>query len=65
MRLAGIVSRSEEGQALSLGQAVRRWLAAWVTVAFLALPLLLLVTERSLADRLSASETWERPPEAD
>jgi uncharacterized RDD family membrane protein YckC len=64
MRLAGIISRSEDGLALSLGQAFRRWLGAWTTVVLLALPLFLLITERSLADRISASATWQRPPEA-
>ncbi|MBZ0110985.1 MAG: RDD family protein [Thermoanaerobaculia bacterium] len=64
MRLAGLISRGDEGQALSLGQAFSRWLGALITVACATLPLLLLVTERSLADRLSASTTWERPPQA-
>ena len=46
----------QEGQPLHFLQTVLRWLAACLTVACAGLPVVLLVTGRSLADRLSGSE---------
>ncbi len=58
MAKAGIVARSRDGQALSFSQAALRWLASVLTVAALGLPLILTATTgRSLADRLSGSQT--------
>lgn len=58
MERVGIVARSRDGQALSFSQAALRWLASVLTVVFLGLPLILTAaTGRSLADRLSGSQT--------
>lgn len=51
-------ARAEDGEPLTFGQTVRRWLAALFTLALGGLPLVLALGERrSPADRLSASET--------
>ena len=58
MAKVGIVARSRDGQALSFSQAALRWLASVLTVASLGLPLILTATTgRSLAERLSGSQT--------
>jgi len=58
MAKAGIVARNRDGQALSFSQAALRWLASVLTIASLGLPLILTgTTGRSLADRLSGSQT--------
>lgn len=57
MMLAGIVSRDDEGEPLTLQQAALRWLAGLVTWLLLGLPGLLTLTGRSLTDRLSGSRT--------
>jgi len=62
---AGLVARSLEGQggeagALTFGQTALRWLSGLLTVALLGLPSLLVwVGGRSLADRVSGSQTWQ------
>ncbi len=51
-----LTARAAGGVRLTIGQAVRRWLGAALTVLGLGLPLALLATNgRSLADRLSAT----------
>lgn len=57
MAWAGIVARSPGGEALSFGQAARRWLGGWLTALLGGLPGLLLFSGRSLTDRLSGSRT--------
>jgi uncharacterized RDD family membrane protein YckC len=57
MTWAGLAAESADGQPLSFDQTARRWLGALLTLALLALPLLLAATGRSLADRLSGSRT--------
>lgn len=58
MAWAGVEARAPDGQGLTAGQTVRRWLGALLTVALLGLPVLFaLVDGRSLADRLSDSES--------
>jgi hypothetical protein len=60
MVVAGLVARSAGDQPLSFGQTGLRWLAGLLTVVGLGLPLALVLTRRSLADRLSGSATYER-----
>jgi uncharacterized RDD family membrane protein YckC len=50
----GLVARSIDGGPLTIGQAVRRWLGALLSVATLGL-FLALGKERTLSDRLSGS----------
>ncbi|MDX1503477.1 MAG: RDD family protein [Thermoanaerobaculia bacterium] len=52
-----LVARNESGGPLTFGQTFLRWLAALVTFALAGLPAALLLTGRSLADRLSGSQT--------
>lgn len=54
MAKSGLVARSIDGGPLTIGQAVRRWLGALLSVATLGL-FLALGKERTLADRLSGS----------
>lgn len=54
MARLGLVARSLDGGPLTIGQAVRRWIGAIMSIATLGL-FLLLGTERTLADRLSGS----------
>jgi uncharacterized RDD family membrane protein YckC len=59
MAWAGLVARAAGGESLTFGQTARRWLAGLLTVALLGLPALLAAGGgRSLADRLSGSETY-------
>jgi uncharacterized RDD family membrane protein YckC len=57
MTWAGLTAESTGGEPLSFDQTVRRWLGALLTLATAGLPLLLALTGRSLADRLSGSRT--------
>ncbi len=57
MTWAGLTSESTEGEPLSFDQTARRWLGALLTLATLGLALLLALTGRSLADRISGSRT--------
>jgi len=58
MARVGIIAKSRDGQALSFSQAALRWVGSVLTVMALGLPLILTATSgRSLADRLSDSET--------
>jgi len=58
MARVGIVARSHDGQALSFSQSALRWVASVLTIAAVGLPLILTAaTGRSLADRLSGSQT--------
>jgi uncharacterized RDD family membrane protein YckC len=58
MERVGLVARSRDGKSLSFSQAARRWLAAVITVCLLGLPWILTATTgKSLADRLSGSQT--------
>lgn len=57
MTWAGLTAESAEGEPLSFDQTARRWLGALLTLATLGLALLLALTGRSLADRLSGSHT--------
>jgi len=58
MAAAGLVARSGGDQPLSFGQTGLRWLAGLLTVALCGLPLLVALTGRSFADRLSGSGTF-------
>lgn len=63
MGWTSLVVRAEGDQSPTLGQTVRRWLGALLTVALLGLPTLLAAGgRRSLADRLSGTETLRVPP---
>ncbi len=53
----GLVARDLDGEPLAFGQAVRRWGGALLTTILLGLPWLATVRGRSIADRLSASQT--------
>jgi len=53
---AGVVARSEGGEALSFAQTTRRWAGTWLAWGTLGLLGLLGLTGRSLADRWSRSE---------
>ncbi len=58
MARVGLVARGQDGSSLTFSQAGLRWLASVLTVLFLGLPLLATqLTGRSLADRLSGSQT--------
>lgn len=56
MAWARLASQNDDGEPLTFDQTARRWLGAVLTTAFLGLPLLLF-GKRSLADRLSHSQT--------
>ena len=56
MAWARLASQNDDGEPLTFDQTARRWLGAVLTTAFLGIPLLLF-GKRSLADRLSHSET--------
>ena len=58
MAAAGVVSRGAGGQPLTFGQTGLRWVGAVLTALLLGLPLLVALTGRSLADRLSGSQTF-------
>lgn len=59
MALVGLVARTADGSALTIQQAIKRWLGALLTVVLIATPLVLMFTGRSLADRLSDSDvSW-------
>lgn len=60
---AGLVARTSTSEPLSFGQSVLRWFAGWATLGLLGLPGLLALGGRSLVDRLSASTTYQQPPE--
>lgn len=55
MSAARIIARDSDGAALTLSQALARWLGAVLTVVGLGLPLLLLRSGLTLGDRLSGS----------
>jgi uncharacterized RDD family membrane protein YckC len=58
MARVGLVARSCDGQSLSFSQAALRWLSSLLTLATAGLPWILTATTgRSLADRLSDSQT--------
>jgi len=57
MTWAGLTVESTGGEPLSFDQTARRWLGALLTLGAAGLPLLLVLTGRSLADRLSGSRT--------
>ncbi|HXO28273.1 MAG TPA: RDD family protein [Thermoanaerobaculia bacterium] len=57
MTWAGLTAESTGGEPLSFDQTARRWLGALLTLATAGLPLLLALSGRSLADRLSGSRT--------
>lgn len=61
MAWSGLIARSEETEPLSFGQTAMRWVGHWLTWALLGLPGLLALSGRSLADRLSGSNTYEMP----
>ena len=59
MAAFGLVARTRSQIPLTIQQSIRRWVGAVLTVLLLGLPLLLALTGRSLADRLSASRvSW-------
>jgi len=65
MAAAGLVSRDDDGGPLTFGQTGLRWLGGLLTLAAAGLPLLLALGPlggRSLADRLSGSQTWAARP---
>lgn len=57
MSVAGLRARTRDDQPLSMPQATRRWMALLLTVATAGLGVLLALGGRSLADRLSDSQT--------
>jgi len=57
MTWASLKAESTGGEPLSFDQTARRWLGALLTLGAAGLPLLLALTGRSLADRLSGSRT--------
>ncbi|MCZ6508668.1 MAG: RDD family protein [Acidobacteria bacterium] len=57
MTVVGLRTRTLDDRPLSLPQATRHWLALLLTVATAGLGLLLAFAGRSLADRLSGSQT--------
>ena len=58
MARVGLVARGRDGKSLSFSQAALRWVASVLTVCLLGLPWILTATTgRSLADRLSGSQT--------
>jgi len=59
MAWAGIKATDRERRPLTFGQTALRWLSGLLCVALAGLPLLLSFTRRSLADRLSGSDTWQ------
>jgi uncharacterized RDD family membrane protein YckC len=58
MAWAGIAARNRDGEPLTFGQTARRWLGGLLTLALLALPLLLTGSRRSLTDLVSGSATY-------
>lgn len=60
MAWTAVASRNQDGCPLSFRQAVARWAAVLLTVLTLGLPLLLLLTGRSLGDRLSHAPVIRR-----
>jgi RDD family len=59
MAWIGHVGRSVTDEPLTFGQAILRWLGVLLTLILAGLPLLIALTGRSLADRLSDSKTVE------
>lgn len=57
MAWSGLRAHDRDGRSLTFIQAVVRWMAAVFSTAFLGLPLVLAASGRSLADRMSGSET--------
>jgi len=57
MSWAGLESHSRDGEPLSFGQAALHWLGGVLTLALAGLPLLMVLTGASVADRLSGSKT--------
>jgi uncharacterized RDD family membrane protein YckC len=62
MASMSLTARTLDDRPLSLGQAVRRWLATLGTTVLLGLPSLLALTGRSATDRLSQSATYWKAP---
>lgn len=58
MTAAGVVARGGGDAPLTFGQTGLRWVAGVLTAALLGLPLLVALTGRSFADRLSGSRTY-------
>jgi uncharacterized RDD family membrane protein YckC len=58
MAWAGLRAEDAAGGPLPFGGTVRRWLAAVVTLAGAGVPLLVALSGRSLADRVSGSRTY-------
>jgi uncharacterized RDD family membrane protein YckC len=58
MTWAGLTSQSDDGEPLSFDQTARRWLGCLLTLATLGVALLVALTGRSVADRLSGSLTF-------
>ncbi len=59
MTAAGVVARGSGDAPLTFGETGLRWLAGVLTAALLGLPLLVALTGRSLADRVSGSATLQ------
>lgn len=57
MAWAKLTSLNRDGEPLTFDQTARRWLGSLLTLVTLGIPLLLALSGRSLADRLSGSET--------
>lgn len=60
MSWAQLVARDDGNQPLTFGQTALRWVGAVVTAALLGVPLLLALSGRSLADRLSGTRSYRR-----
>lgn len=61
MALCHVRARDAEDRPLTFGQTALRWLGSIITAGLLGLPLLLALSGRSLADRLSGSSSYGRP----
>lgn len=57
MAWLGLMSHSIDEEPLTFGQAIWRWMGALLTLSLAGLPLLLVLGNRSLSDRLSSSKT--------
>jgi len=57
MAWSGVRARDSDGRPLTFGQTALRWLASLVCLLLVGAPLLIALTGRSLADRLSRSRT--------
>lgn len=60
MGLMGLVARATDSGPLTIQQTIQRWVGSALTVLLLGSPLVLMITRRSLPDRLSGSRVAAR-----